>query len=348
MNELTRRLITWYEENARELPWRHTTDPYRIWLSEIVLQQTQVKTGLKYYKRIVSEYPDVNSLANAKPDHFMKLWQGLGYYRRADNLLSTAQHIAQKLGGSFPDSYAGLLKLKGVGKYTAAAVASFAYHEPVPVVDGNVRRVVSRLFEISSVYGTPAFEKQIATALDGMFYTGNPALFNQAIMEFGALQCKKSPLCESCPLAAYCLSRKAGKQAELPVKKNNNARRVRQFCYLLYKEGRNVAIVKRGDSDIWRNLYEFPFVEVEACNRSAIAKKVRLEFGLHAPELVSLARMQSHILSHQEILASLFLLKGNRPKGVKMIDIKDLHDYPVHRLMDKMLHDPVVETILEQ
>ncbi len=346
MNEITPLLIEWYAKTARDLPWRNTRDPYHIWLSEIVLQQTQVKTGLKYYERILSEYPDVYSLAGAGQDKFMKLWQGLGYYRRADNLLKTAKFVVDELEGKFPTSYSGLLKLKGVGRYTAAAVASFAYDEPVPVIDGNVRRVVSRLFDVHSIYGSTKFEKQINEGVSEIFSHDNPALFNQAIMEFGALQCRKVPQCESCPLIAFCLARKGGSETKRPLKKKGKGKRLRRFCYLLYREGNKVALVKRGDSDIWRNLYEFPCVETNDCNPGTIAGKIESEFHVSAPGLIEVIRMNSHILSHQEIYASLFLLKGDKPTGVIMVDISELYAYPVHRLMEKLLHDSSVEALL--
>ena len=199
MHPISDKLISWYKKNKRDLPWRNTSDPYKIWLSEIILQQTQVVQGLNYYIKFTETFPTVVDLANAPEDKVMRLWQGLGYYSRARNLHKTAQYVASELSGVFPETYIDLLKLKGVGEYTAAAIASFSYNEAVPVVDGNVFRVLSRYFDVETDIAQASAKKEFVALAFEVMPKDNPAIFNQAIMEFGALQCvPKSPDCSIC------------------------------------------------------------------------------------------------------------------------------------------------------
>ncbi|MEY4860751.1 MAG: hypothetical protein RL059_450 [Bacteroidota bacterium] len=228
-------LISWYLINKRDLPWRKTKNPYKIWMSEIILQQTRVQQGLPYYQKFISTYPTIQSLALANEDEVLNLWQGLGYYSRARNMLKTANVINEEYKGSFPTSYNDLLKLKGIGEYTAAAIASFSFNEPVAVVDGNVYRVLSRLFDIEtpidSVEGKKAFRFLADEVLDKV----NPATFNQAIMEFGALHCTpKKPDCNNCVLNRTCLSRENGTISQRPVKKKKTAAKERFFVYKIF------------------------------------------------------------------------------------------------------------------
>lgn len=258
-------LIQWYLQNKRDLPWRNTQNPYHIWLSEIMLQQTRVAQGLPYFLSFTDSFPSVFDLANADEEEVLKLWQGLGYYSRARNLHGTAKYIASELNGIFPDNYTDLLKLKGVGEYTAAAIASFSYDEVVPVVDGNVFRVLSRYFDIETDIASSGAKKEFTALAKELIPKDNPAIFNQAIMEFGALQCvPKNPNCEICVLNSACLALKYNKVNELPVKLKKTKVRNRYFNYIVFSdENQHLIIRKRIEKGIWHNLYEFPLIETE-------------------------------------------------------------------------------------
>ena len=258
-------LIKWYLQNKRDLPWRNTTNPYPIWLSEIMLQQTRVAQGMPYFLSFTTAFPTVFDLAKANEEQVLKLWQGLGYYSRARNLHKTAQYVASDLGGIFPDNYADLLKLKGIGEYTAAAIASFSYNEAVPVVDGNVFRVLSRYFDIEIDIAQASAKKEFAALAFELMPKDTPATFNQAIMEFGALQCvPKSPNCGICVFNESCAALQKNKVDQLPVKSKKIKIRNRYFNYLVVAdENDNTIIQKRTDKGIWHNLYEFPLIETE-------------------------------------------------------------------------------------
>lgn len=258
-------LIKWYLQNKRDLPWRNTTNPYPIWLSEIMLQQTRVAQGMPYFLSFTTAFPTVFDLATANEEEVLKLWQGLGYYSRARNLHKTAQYIASDLDGIFPDNYSDLLKLKGVGEYTAAAIASFSYNEVVPVVDGNVFRVLSRYFDIETDIAQASAKKEFTALAFELMPKDNPATFNQAIMEFGALQCvPKSPNCGICVFNESCAALQKKKVDQLPVKSKKVKVRNRYFNYLVVAdENDNTIIQKRTDKGIWHNLYEFPLIETE-------------------------------------------------------------------------------------
>lgn len=257
-------LITrWYQENRRDLPWRNTKDPYLIWLSEIILQQTRVAQGMPYFFAFSDAFPSVFDLAKASEQEVLKLWQGLGYYSRARNLHKTAQIVSHQFDGKFPETYADLLKLKGVGDYTAAAIASFSFDEAVPVVDGNVFRVLSRVFDIATDIQTHGAKREFKALASELMPKNEAALFNQAIMEFGALQCvPKSPNCTFCPLNHGCLALKKKKVESLPVKSNKLKIKERYFNYLIFQDSQGHTIIqKRHAKGIWHNLYEFPLIE---------------------------------------------------------------------------------------
>lgn len=256
-------LIEWYLQNKRDLPWRNTTNPYPIWLSEIILQQTRVAQGTPYFNAFSTSFPTVKELAKADEQQVLKLWQGLGYYSRARNLHQTAQYIANELNGVFPNSYAGLIQLKGVGEYTAAAIASFAYNEPVPVVDGNVFRVLARYFGIESDISAGKTKKEFTTLAAELLSKEQPALFNQAIMEFGALHCTpKNPDCENCIFKSSCVALQKGLVDQLPFKSKKIKIRKRYFNYIVLQDKKgNTKIQQRTEKGIWHNLYEFPLVE---------------------------------------------------------------------------------------
>jgi A/G-specific adenine glycosylase len=258
-------LTGWYLRHKRDLPWRETRDPYRIWLSEIMLQQTRVAQGLPYYIAFTDAFPTVSDLAQSSEQTVLKLWQGMGYYSRARNLHATARHVAGNLGGKFPDSYRELRKLKGVGDYTAAAIASFSYGEAVPVVDGNVMRVLSRYFGIETDIGKPTAKKEFAALGLELMPKNDAATFNQAIMEFGALQCvPKRPDCGVCPLNASCVALQTKVVDKLPVKSKKAPSRHRHLNYIIFDDAKGRTLIRKRTAGIWRSLYEFPLVETDA------------------------------------------------------------------------------------
>jgi len=264
--EFSNTLIQWYLNNKRDLPWRKTTDPYLIWLSEIILQQTKVAQGLPYFLKFAEEFPTVFDLANAEEEKVLKLWQGLGYYSRARNLHTTAKYLVQYNDGEFPKSYDSLLKLKGIGTYTAAAIASFAYNEDVSVLDGNVYRVLARYFDIETDISSSVAKKEFTLLANTLLPNGNSALFNQAIMEFGALQCiPKNPDCSVCIFNESCGALKNKKVELLPIKLKKTKVTARFLNYLIFEdEIGNVIVSKRTQKGIWHNLYEFPLIETNS------------------------------------------------------------------------------------
>lgn len=262
MNLFATTIIDWYKENKRDLPWRDTKDPYKIWISEIILQQTRVVQGYDYYCRFMEHFPDVETLAKASEDEVMKCWQGLGYYSRARNLHEAARTIAEK--GAFPVRYEEVRALKGVGDYTAAAICSFAYDMPYAVVDGNVYRVLSRWLGVEEPIDTGAGKKLYASLADEMMDKSRPALYNQAIMDFGALQCvPSSPSCLFCPLSDSCVALQKNLVGKLPWKSRKTKVLDRYFSYIYVRAGVHTFIKRREAGDIWQNLYEFPLIETE-------------------------------------------------------------------------------------
>ncbi|RSK42946.1 A/G-specific adenine glycosylase [Hymenobacter perfusus] len=300
-------LLNWYPRHRRDLPWRHTRDPYAIWLSEVILQQTRVKQGLPYYLDFVTTYPTVQDLAAAPQDEVLRHWQGLGYYSRARNMHHTAQQVVQEYGGQFPGSYHELLKLRGVGQYTAAAIASFAYDEQVAVLDGNVFRVLARVFGLTQDIAAPASRKAFQQLADTLIPADQPAEFNQAIMEFGAIQCTPAkPDCLFCPLQQQCFAFQHGMVQELPVKSKAKAARTRYFHYLVLRHADTVYLRKRGPKDIWEGLYDFALHETESAELQAVAVVEVVESlgGRVATDRVEepTAALR-HVLSHQKVEA---------------------------------------------
>ncbi|SHK00371.1 A/G-specific DNA-adenine glycosylase [Hymenobacter psychrotolerans DSM 18569] len=299
--------MDWYPRHRRDLPWRHTRDPYAIWLSEVILQQTRVKQGLPYYLTFINSYPTVQDLAAAPQDEVLRHWQGLGYYSRARNMHHTAQQVVSEYGGRFPDSYAGLLQLRGVGQYTAAAIASFAYDERVAVLDGNVFRVLARVFGLAQDIAVPASRKVFQQLADTLIPADQPAEFNQAIMEFGAIQCTPlKPDCLFCPLQSQCYAFQHGLVSELPVKSKAKAARTRYFHYLVLRYANTVYMRKRGPKDIWEGLYDFHLQETDSGELPAVTLLSAVEAlggqldTSRAEEPVQALR---HILSHQKVEA---------------------------------------------
>ena len=339
-------LIQWYLQNKRDLPWRNTTNPYPIWLSEIMLQQTRVAQGMPYFLSFTTAFPTVFDLAKANEEQVLKLWQGLGYYSRARNLHKTAQHIAFDLAGIFPGTYNDLLKLKGVGEYTAAAIASFSYNEAVPVVDGNVFRVLSRYFDIDTDIAQASAKKEFAALAFELMPKDNPATFNQAIMEFGALQCvPKSPNCSICVFNESCAALQKNKVDQLPVKSKRLKVRNRYFNYLVLEDQTgNTIIQKRTDKGIWHNLYEFPLIETEKEEDfNTIATLTQTDFSSQY-EIMSMLEYNEksiiHKLSHQHLHIKFWKVKvkGTIENG---IDTETLRTFPfpivIHNFIEKDL-----------
>ncbi len=334
------KLIVWYNQNKRDLPWRKTTDPYQIWLSEIILQQTRVDQGLAYFNKFVKKHPNVHSLAQSSEKDILNLWQGLGYYSRARNLHFTAKYISNELNGEFPTEHKDILSLKGVGEYTAAAIASFSYEQPYPVIDGNVYRVLSRIFgvetPIDSSEGKKVFKKLALELID----TKNPDTYNQSIMEFGALQCTpKKPNCESCPYLLECFAYKNDIINELPKKEKKIKQRNRYFNYLVINNEEDIYLNERKEKDIWQGLFDFPMFE---------SNKPITEFPLLDNQFKSLEltlKSQSpefkHILSHQKIYATFWMVSSNKPRSIDpkfvKIPLKEINNYPVPKLIDNYL-----------
>lgn len=300
-------LINWYLKNKRDLPWRNTINPYHIWLSEIMLQQTRVAQGTPYFFAFTDAFPTVFDLANASEEQVLKLWQGLGYYSRARNLHKTAQYVTNELDGIFPSSYNELLKLKGVGEYTAAAIVSFCYNQAVPVVDGNVFRVLSRYFDIESDISLPATKKEFTALAHQLMPKDNPAIFNQAIMEFGALQCvPKNPDCSVCVFNNSCAALQKKKVDVLPFKSKKLKVTNRFFNYLILEDvSGNTLIQKRTAKGIWHNLYEFPLLEtLETVGFDFVSNEVQKNifstYNITSIESCSNATV-THKLSHQNL-----------------------------------------------
>ncbi|MGV9003012.1 A/G-specific adenine glycosylase [Flavobacterium sp.] len=303
-------LVSWYLQNKRELPWRNTVNPYPIWLSEIMLQQTRVAQGLPYFLKFTERFPTVFDLATADEETVLKLWQGLGYYSRARNLHQTAQTVAEDFDGKFPSTYKELLKLKGIGEYTAAAIASFAFNENVAVVDGNVFRVLARYFDIETDIASSAAKKEFTALAQELLPKGKANIFNQAIMEFGALQCvPKNPDCKNCVLNDSCLALKYKKVTQLPVKLKKTKVQKRFFNYLIFKDERgNTLLQKRTQKGIWHNLYEFPLLETleELTDITTIELIKSQSFVQNKIEYIKLMNTTkiAHKLSHQHLSIS--------------------------------------------
>ncbi|MBN1339660.1 MAG: A/G-specific adenine glycosylase [Bacteroidales bacterium] len=355
-------IIQWYNQNRRSLPWRETRDPYKIWISEVILQQTRIAQGLDYYLRFISLFPTVNHLANAGADEVLKAWQGLGYYSRARNLHSAAGVIANRLNGVFPSSYEQLISLKGIGDYTASAVLSIAFSQRYPVVDGNIIRLISRITGITGDPGTAESLRSIKQTMYGLMEGYEPGLFNQAMMEFGALRClPKNPGCDACEVKNHCFAFRKGMVNHIPAKKSKKEKRTRYFSYIVIcfmKEKRShVWISKRGNRDIWADLYEFPCIESAGFYTPVHLKN---EIDRRFPcldgrfTLTGPVKEYTHILTHQEIRAGFYNLLLT-PEGSEMAGLTEslrsggafpvpvtrsgIEKFPVHRLVEKFLNE---------
>lgn len=330
-------ITSWYRLSARDLPWRNTKNPYFIWLSEIILQQTRVDQGKSYYEKFIQHYPTIKDLATASEDQVLNDWQGLGYYSRARNLHAAAKYITNDLNGEFPNSYDSIIQLKGVGEYTASAIASFAFNEPTAVVDGNVYRLLSRYFDIDTAIDTTEGKKTFKKLADELIDPKNPAEHNQAIMEMGAVVCTpKQPNCENCPLNESCLGFANKSYDRLPVKSKKIKVRKRYFHYLIFDENGKTLLRKRGPNDVWQGLYDFPLIEYK--REQGISKEDQEQFGLKEMELQYQAK---HVLSHQQLFAKFWLVKSNNYEHIAQdylqVERNQLDDYPMPQLLIRYL-----------
>lgn len=337
-------LITnWYREHQRDLPWRQTTDAYKIWLSEIILQQTRVNQGLNYYKRFIERWPTVTELALAEEEEVLKLWQGLGYYSRARNIHYTAKLMVERHKGVFPIQYKDVLALKGIGEYTAAAICSFAYNEPYAVVDGNVYRVLARVFGIETAIDSTQGKKQFAELAQTLLDKKNPGLHNQAIMEFGALHCTPAlPDCGNCILNQYCIAFLNKTVDDLPKKSLKTKQRNRYFNYMYIENGDKIYINKREAKDVWQNLYELPLIESET--ELSFQELITTNDFKKIFETTSNINIQSaifktkHVLSHQKIYATFYKIEISNSQHINgnylCINKTDLETYPISRLTE--------------
>ncbi len=353
--EVSEILIKWYHSNKRDLPWRKARSAYNTWLSEVILQQTRVNQGLQYYNRFVQKYPRVEDLANASLDEVLKLWQGLGYYTRARNMHETARLVARDYKGVFPSNYRALLNLRGIGPYSAAAIASIAFNEPVALVDGNVFRVLSRLHGITTAIDTAAGKATFAGIANDLLNKDDPGTHNQALMEFGSLVCTpRNPLCHNCVLAFQCRAKELGIAETLPVKEGRVKMCTRYFYYLFVRIENMTLLHKRNGNDIWNSLYELPLIEKE--------KAVKLKSLVSASPWKEMAcgkeisetdkRTYKHKLTHQILHCTFYMVEPGadcRPAEPEFIVVpfQKLKDYPVPRVIDRYLNDLRREGVLK-
>lgn len=350
MNELASTLAVWFEDHKRELPWRSSPTPYYTWLSEVILQQTRVSQGLDYFNRFVERWPSIGDLAAATEEEVLKQWQGLGYYSRARNLHKCAKEVVARHGGEMPSDYALLVRLPGIGPYTAAAIASIAFGLPHAVVDGNVYRVLSRLYDIDIPINTDEGSKTFAALADELLDRDHPGRHNQALMEFGALHCvPKNPACPTCPLREHCLALEHGTVEERPVKERKTKIRTRYFNYLIIRDLNNIYLRRRDGNDIWQGLYDFPCVEsdhtmtVEEVVNSQVFNDLLSGITF---KINRISRQYTHKLTHQTIIATFFEIKifdflpVIQKNNILLVSENELVHYPIPKLIDKFLQIP--------
>ncbi len=339
-------IIEWYKVNKRDLPWRNTQDPYKIWLSEIILQQTRVNQGLSYYNKFVSNFPTIKDLANASEEEVLKLWQGLGYYSRARNMHATANNIIENHKGKFPVDYKDVLSLKGVGEYTAAAICSFAYNKTHAVVDGNVYRVLSRVFGISTPIDSTQGKKEFKQIADLLINPKDPGRHNQSIMEFGALQCiPVKPDCDNCVLNNSCVAYSSETIIDLPVKSKKIKQRNRYFNYFYIQHNNNTYFQQRTANDVWKGLYEFPLIETEKdVSFEELIKTEKYKTmikDIDSIEINSDYFNLKHVLSHQKIFAKFYSIKietsNKNTLSYVLTSFNSIRKLPVSRLTEIFL-----------
>jgi A/G-specific adenine glycosylase len=342
----SRQLLLWNDnENTRKMPWKGEKDPYKIWISEIILQQTRVQQGLAYYERFINAFPDVKSLALAPEQKVYKLWEGLGYYSRCANLIATAKFIHEKLDDQFPDQYEDILSLKGVGSYTASAIASFAYNQPYAVLDGNVFRVLSRYFGIEIPINSNPGKKYYSELARQLLDKKNPAVYNQSIMDFGAVICKPFlPLCTECPLQKKCSAWLTGRVSTLPVNEKVIQQKERFFNYLIVQYDQQFCVRKRSKKDIWQNLFEFVLIETDSLkNEDEFLKEEAFQSMFHKRqfEVCHVSKTYSQKLTHQLIHGRFFHIKLTVPPGnlldYHLVSKQELGELPFPKMIASYL-----------
>ena len=349
MNFIQDTLINWYEENHRDLPWRNNPTPYEVWLSEVILQQTRVNQGMDYYLRFTEKWPTVNDLAQTSEEEVLKMWQGLGYYSRARNLHYCANQVVKQYKGKFPADFEKLKHLKGIGVYTAAAIASIAFNLPYAVVDGNVYRVLARLFDINTPINNNEGQKLFTQLADELLNKNQPGLHNQAMMEFGALLCTpKNPNCLLCPLQAQCLAFAHQTVMLRPVKLAKTKITTRYFNYLILRINDSLYLHKRNDNDIWKNLYDFPCIESQKpmSVEEVIASEAFLQLIENKPfTIIKSSPVFTHKLTHRTLLAQFIEIKLEQEllqiqtKDLFLTPETELGSFPIPRLIDLYLNN---------
>ena len=336
-NTFNKKLIEWYRPGTRNLPWKNTQDPYKIWLSEIILQQTRVEQGMPYYLSFIKKFPTVKVLANAHLDSILKLWEGLGYYSRARNLHVAAREVMNIHGGKFPAQYPGIRALKGIGDYTAAAIASFAYDQPYAVVDGNVYRVLSRVFGIEWPIDSTAGKKHFQELAQQLLDKKKPGIYNQAMMDFGSLVCKpKNPECGNCPFNSQCIAFNSGRIYEFPVKAKAAAKKERHFHYFVLSDGKHTLIRQRTEKDIWEKLFEFPLLESTKASIPAYLKT-------HLKKLPKPVEFRQ-VLTHRVIHGYFYEISIKDLKQIQIADsqriaLKDIGRYAFPKIINLYLQE---------
>jgi A/G-specific adenine glycosylase len=342
---LSNKIIKWYQNNKRELPWRQTKEPYYIWLSEIIMQQTRVDQGLPYYLTFIKKFPSIFDLASASEEEVLRTWQGLGYYSRARNLHFTAKHITNDLKGVFPKTYNSLITLKGVGPYTAAAIASISYNKACAVVDGNVYRVLSRLYEIDTPINSHSGIKEFAKLAQSLVNINEPGDYNQGVMEIGATIClPRNPKCGECPIAQECKAKENNTVANFPIKTKKSQVRHRFFNYLVIKQDTKYYIEKRLSKDIWIGLFEFFLIETENEISDFDEMTKQLPDWLPKNIIVGESTKQIQILSHQKINATFWeidIANSINMSSINFFSIEELEELPKHRLIERYLFENI-------
>lgn len=342
----TKELLRWNKcDNDRVMPWKYEKDPYKIWISEIILQQTRVSQGLEYYNRFIARFPTVKSIATAPETEVFKLWEGLGYYTRCKNIIATAKYISEELDGKFPSAYEDILKLKGIGSYTASAIASFAFNLPYAVLDGNVYRVLSRFFgvkiPIDNAKGKAFYNDLAYELLDKK----SPGIYNQSIMDFGATVCKPLPLCEICPLKSKCVAYLHGIQLQLPVKEKTIIKKSRWLYYLIIKYNNKFYVRKREEKDIWQNLYEFILIESQnpvTIKKLQASEKFNSVFKNKEYKIEKVSPLYKQQLTHQIINGQFINITVNAPldlKNYKLVSAGKIKTLPFPKFINTYLKD---------
>lgn len=337
----SRKILDWYDLNKRDFPWRLTDNPYVIWLAEVIFQQTRIDQGMAYFHRFIERFPTVQDLANANQEEVLKLWQGLGYYSRGRNVHFSAQYIVNELGGQFPNSYKEWLKIKGVGPYIAAEVASVCFGEPIAAVDGNVQRVIARFFGVLSPVNETIGSREISALANEYLDKIRPGDFNQALMDFGSLMCKpKSPLCLQCPLSEGCWAFRNGQQDVLPVKRKKIKVRHRYFHYVVHLKNQKLAMNKRGAGDVWEGLFQPLLVEAKTLNDEVS------EFGIEGYLLSESTRQ----LSHQKLFLK-FWVSDRYPEtlfdSIEWVSVNDISSLPVPKSIEQLFCSHEFEQLLQ-